>query len=128
MDNRQFKLKRSFLSHAFQFFIFAVLMTLLYQLLTPMLWGIFFLIGLVVYVLFFRKHLHVTSLEYLDGADWSLQRLNRPVQRVQISHILDHQLYIVVYFMHARAKPVIIWRDQLSLKQWKSLKVLAKMI
>ena len=128
MDNRHFKLKRSFLSHAFQFFIFAVLMTLLYQLLTPMLWGIFFLIGLVVYVLFFRKHLRVTSLDYLDGTDWSLQRLNRPVQRVQISHILDNQMYIVVYFMHARAKPVIIWRDQLSLKQWKSLKVLAKMI
>ncbi|OTG81301.1 hypothetical protein B9T33_06445 [Acinetobacter sp. ANC 5054] len=128
MDNRQFKLKRSVMSHAFQFFIFAVLMTLLYQVVSPMIWGIFFGLGLVVYLLFFRRVLHVSSLEYLDGQDWSLHRLHQPVQRVQISHIFDHQLYIVVYFMHARAKPVIIWRDQLSLKQWKSLKVLAKMI
>ncbi|MGE8654787.1 MAG: hypothetical protein ACN6NV_13790 [Acinetobacter gandensis] len=128
MDNRHFKLKRSFLSHAFQFFIFAVLMTLLYQLLPVVLWAICFILGLVVYVLFFRKTLKITSLEYLDGSDWNLQLINRPVQRVQISHILDHQAYIVVYFLHARAKPIIIWRDQLPFKQWKSLKVLAKML
>ena len=128
MDNRQFKLKRSALSHAFQFFIFTVLMILLYQVVSPLIWGLFFCLGLVVYLLFFRRTSQVSSLEYLDGQDWSLQRINQPVQRVQISHIFDHQVYIVVYFMHARAKPMIIWRDQLSLKQWKSLKVLAKML
>ena len=128
MDNRQFKLKRSALSHAFQFFIFTVLMILLYQVVSPLIWGLFFCLGLVVYLLFFRRTSQVSSLEYLDEQDWSLQRINQPVQRVQISHIFDHQVYIVVYFMHARAKPMIIWRDQLSLKQWKSLKVLAKMI
>jgi hypothetical protein len=34
----------------------------------------------------------------------------------------------VVYFQHFQEKPLLIWIDQLPLKQWKALKKLAKLI
>ena len=127
MDKRQFQFKRSLMALLFQFGIFAVFMTILYQLLPMGLWCVFFAFGLIIYALYFHKKPRVEGLEYLDGRDWTLQTM-RKTQRVQISHIIDHQAYIVVYFQHARTKPIIIWCDQLPMKQWKSLKVLAKMI
>ncbi|RKG32255.1 hypothetical protein [Acinetobacter tianfuensis] len=127
MDKREFHLKRSLMALLFQFGIFAIFMTILYQLLPVGLWCVFLAAGLMIYALYFRKKPRVKGLEYLDGRDWTLTSMHQ-TRRVQISHIIDHQVYIVVYFQHARAKPIIIWCDQLPLKQWKALKVLAKMI
>ena len=127
MDKRHFQLKPSLIALVFQFAIFAVLMTLLYQVLAIWLWCVFLLLGLVIYALFYRRRPNISALEYLDGRDWTLTKYGQP-QRVQISHIIDHQVYIVVYFQHARTKPMIIWCDQVAFQQWKSLKVLAKMI
>ena len=117
MDNRCFKLKRSYCALAFQLFIFALLMYLLYQLLPIAIWLLCAAIGLVIY-----------QFEYLDGREWSLTAKSRPTCRVCVSHVIDHQAYIVVYFQHAKAQPLLIWCDQLPLKQWKSLKVLTKLI
>ena len=127
MDKRNFQLKPSLIALVFQFAIFTVLMALLYQVVAIWLWCILLLLGLVIYALFYRKRPNISALEYLDGRDWTLTKYGQP-QRVQISHIIDHQVYIVVYFQHARTKPMIIWCDQVAVKQWKSLKVLAKMI
>ena len=55
MDNRCFKLKRSYCALAFQLFIFALLMYLLYQLLPIAIWLLCAAIGLVIYQLFYRK-------------------------------------------------------------------------
>ncbi|MGL3043756.1 hypothetical protein ACSJMR_01540 [Acinetobacter pecorum] len=128
MDNRCFKLKRSLCALAFQLFIFALLMYLLYQLLPIALWLLCALIGLLVYHLFYRKTPQIEQFEYLDGREWSLTAKAMPTHRVSISHVIDHQAYIVVYFQHAKARPLLIWCDQLPLKQWKALKVLTKLI
>ena len=128
MDNRCFKLKRSYCALAFQLFIFALLMYLLYQLLPIAIWLLCAAIGLVIYQLFYRKTPQIEQFEYLDGRKWSLTAKSRPTCRVCVSHVVDHQAYIVVYFQHAKAQPLLIWCDQLPLKQWKSLKVLTKLI
>ena len=128
MDNRYFKLKRSKCALVFQLFIFAVLMFLLYQLLPMAIWLVCGVIGLVIYQLFYRKTPHIEQFEYLDGREWSLTAAAQGTRRVLISHVIDHQAYIVVYFQHAKARPLLIWCDQLPFKQWKSLKVLTKIL
>lgn len=128
MDNRCFKLKRSKCALVFQLFIFAVLMFLLYQLLPVTIWLVCGVIGLVIYQLFYRKKPHIEQFEYLDGREWSLTAAAQGTRRVLISHAIDHQAYIVVYFQHAKARPLLIWCDQLPFKQWKSLKVLTKIL
>lgn len=127
MDKASFQLKRSYLALFFQLCIFTLLMILLYQILPFSFWCGFLLLGAVVYILFYRKTPQITGLDYLDGKEWTLFAAGQK-QRVLISHIIDHQAYIVVYFQHARTKPIIIWCDQVSFQQWKSLKILAKMI
>lgn len=128
MDNRCFQLKRSKCALMFQLFIFAVLMFLLYQLLPMTIWLVCGVIGLVIYQLFYRKTPHIEQFEYLDGREWSLTAAAQGTRRVLISHVIDHQAYIVVYFQHAKARPLLIWCDQLPFKQWKSLKVLTKIL
>lgn len=128
MDNRCFKLKRSKCALVFQLFIFAVLMFLLYQLLPMTIWLVCGVIGLVIYQLFYRKTPHIEQFEYLDGREWSLTAAAQGTRRVLISHVINHQAYIVVYFQHAKARPLLIWCDQLPFKQWKSLKVLTKIL
>ena len=128
MDNRCFKLKRSKCALVFQLFIFAVLMFLLYQLLPVIIWLVCGVIGLVIYQLFYRKTPHIEQFEYLDGREWSLTAAAQGTRRVLVSHVIDHQAYIVVYFQHAKARPLLIWCDQLPFKQWKSLKVLTKIL
>lgn len=128
MDNRCFKLKRSKCALVFQLFIFAVLMFLLYQLLSVTIWLVCGVIGLVIYQLFYRKTPHIEQFQYLDGREWSLTAAAQGTRRVLISHVIDHQAYIVVYFQHAKARPLLIWCDQLPFKQWKSLKVLTKIL
>jgi len=128
MDNRCFKLKRSKCALVFQLFIFAVLMFLLYQLLPMTIWPVCGVIGLVIYQLFYRKTPHIEQFEYLDGREWSLTAAAQGTRRVLISHVIDHQAYIVVYFQHAKARPLLIWCDQLPYKKWKYLKVLTKIL
>lgn len=128
MDNRCFRLKRSKCALVFQLFIFAVLMFLLYQLLPVIMWLVCGVIGLVIYQLFYRKTPHIEQFEYLEGREWSLTAAAQGTRRVLISHVIDHQAYIVVYFQHAKARPLLIWCDQLPFKQWKSLKVLTKIL
>lgn len=128
MDNRCFKLKRSKCALVFQLFIFAVLMFLLYQLLPVIIWLVCGVIGVVIYQLFYRKTPHIEQFEYLDGREWSLTAAAQGTRRVLISHVIDHQAYIVVYFKHAKARPLLIWCDQLPFKQRKSLKVLTKIL
>ena len=128
MDNRCFKLKRSKCALVFQLFIFAVLMFLLYQLLPVIIWLVCGVIGVIIYQLFYRKTPHIEQFEYLDGREWSLTAAAQGTRRVLISHVIDHQAYIVVYFQHAKARPLLIWCDQLPFKQWKSLKVLTKIL
>ncbi|MFH7766244.1 hypothetical protein [Acinetobacter sp. BSP-28] len=127
MANRSFQLKRSRLAFVFQLTVFTLLIVLLQQLLPAWLWLLCILLGVLTYA-YGLKVPQPICFEHLHAREWSLSHLkSHQVKRVSISHLIDHQLYIVVYFQHFHEKPLLIWVDQLPFQQWKALKKLAKL-
>ena len=128
MDKQAFIVKRSYLAVMFHFLIFVVLMVVLYKLLTVWLWAICLLIAVVAYVMCMRFP-PMLLLQHLHEREWTLKSSkDEKVKQVQISHVIDHRLYIVIYFQHFQEKPLLIWCDQVAWKDWKRLKTLSKLI
>lgn len=121
-----FELKYSRFSIIFQLFIGLNLAILLYQLLSP-IWWLIALILLSISFLFFLKKSRISQIAYLDQKSWSVAYSSQKIiSRVEISKIIDYQLFMVIYFEGTPIKVVIIWFDQLPLQHWKKLKVLQK--
>ena len=122
-----FELKYSRFSVIFQLFIGLSLAILLYQLLSP-IWWLFALILLSISFLFFLRQSRISQIAYLDQKLWSVAYSSQKiVYHLEITKIIDYQLFMVVYFEEAPIKVAIIWFDQLPLQHWKNLKVLQKL-
>lgn len=122
-----FELKYSRFSIIFQLFIGLSLAILLYQLLSPIWWLIAFML-LFISFLFFLRQSRISQIAYLDQKSWSIAYSSQKIiSRVEISKIIDYQLFMVIYFEVAPMKVAIIWFDQLPLQHWKKLKVLQKL-
>ncbi|WP_347019454.1 hypothetical protein [Acinetobacter calcoaceticus] len=122
-----FELKYSRFSIIFQLFIGLSLAILLYQLLSPIWWLIAFIL-LSISFLFFLRQSRISQIAYLDQKSWSIAYSSQKIiSRVEISKIIDYQLFMVIYFEGAPIKVAIIWFDQLPLQRWKKLKVLQKL-
>lgn len=122
-----FELKYSRFSIIFQLFIGLSLAILLYQLLSPIWWLIAFML-LFISFLFFLRQSRISQIAYLDQKSWSIAYSSQKIiSRVEISKIIDYQLFMVIYFEAAPMKVAIIWFDQLPLQHWKKLKVLQKL-
>lgn len=122
-----FELKYSRFSIIFQLFIGLSLAILLYQLLSPM-WWLVALILLSISFYFFLRQSQISQLAYLDQKSWSVAYSSQKIiSRVEISKIIDYQLFMIIYFEGSPIKVVIIWFDQLPLQYWKKLKVLQKL-
>lgn len=122
-----FELKYSRFSIIFQLFIGLSLAILLYQLLSPIWWLIAFIL-LSISFLFFLRQSRISQIAYLDQKSWSIAYSSqKTISRVEISKIIDYQLFMVIYFEGAPIKVAIIWFDQLPLQHWKKLKVLQKL-
>ena len=122
-----FQLKYSRFSIIFQLFIGLSLAILLYQLLSPM-WWLFSLILLSISFYFFFKQSRISQIAYLDQKSWTVAYSSQKIiSRVEISKIIDYQIFIIIYFEEAPIKVAIIWFDQLPLQYWKKLKVLQKL-
>lgn len=125
MAKRCFQLKRSRLAVLFQLIMLIVLIGVLQQLLSLGLWLLFSVLAIMALIYRLRQP-WVQRFEYLDQQQWSLLHSNSAqVIQVSMRHIIDHKVYMVIYFDAAQYKPVLIWRDQLSVLQWKGLKNLA---
>ncbi|MCU4425281.1 hypothetical protein FY048_07785 [Acinetobacter sp. 1124_18A] len=121
-----FELKYSRFSIIFQLFIGLSLAILLYQLLSP-IWWLIALILLSISFLFFLKKSRISQIAYLDQKSWSVAYSSQKmISRVEITKIINYQLFMVIYFEGAPMKVAIIWFDQLPLQHWKKLKVLQK--
>lgn len=121
-----FELKYSLFSIIFQLFIGLSLAILLYQLLSP-IWWLIAVILLSISFLFFLKQSRISQIAYLDQKSWSVAYSSQKIiSRVEISKIIDYQLFMVIYFEGAPIEVVIIWFDQLPLQHWKKLKILQK--
>ena len=122
-----FELKYSRFSIIFQLFIGLSLAILLYQLLSPSWWLITFIV-LSISFLFFLRQSQISQIAYLDQKSWSIAYSSQKIiSRVEISKIIDYQLFMVIYLEGAAIKVAIIWFDQLPLQHWKKLKVLQKL-
>lgn len=122
-----FELKYSRFSIIFQLFIGLSLAILLYQLLSPIWWLIAFIL-LSISFLFFLRQSRISQIACLDQKSWSIAYSSQKIiSRVEISKIIDYQLFMVIYFEGAPIKVAIIWFDQLPLQHWKKLKVLQKL-
>ncbi|WP_336039909.1 hypothetical protein [Acinetobacter calcoaceticus] len=121
-----FELKYSRLSIIFQLFIGLSLTILIYQLLSP-IWWLIALILLSISFLFFLKKSRISQIAYLDQKSWSVAYSSQKIiSRIEITKIIDYQLFMVIYFEGAPIKVAIIWFDQLPLQDWKKLKILQK--
>ncbi|ENU92987.1 hypothetical protein F971_01027 [Acinetobacter vivianii] len=126
--NRVFELQYSRFSIALQLFILLLIVSLTYSLLSLVLWlSSCFLLALSWFL--FLKQPRLKRFEYLDQQEWSFEFYDSslPIQCRKIEKIIDHQAYIVLYFSDPEHKNFIIWWDQLSLLQWKNLKLHAKL-
>lgn len=127
MDKQAFLLKPSILALVFQVMVFIFVGALLFQLLAFWLWLIAILFAVLSYAWCMRRPPEV-HFQHLDEREWTLTAKQQQVKHVQISHVIDHQIYIVVYFQHFQEKPLLIWCDQVSWQEWKRLKILAKLV
>ena len=125
---RVFQLQASRFALVLQLFIFVLILGLLYQSLTLGVWLVSLLIMIIAWFRLFKQP-RIQQFEYLDDQDWSFSfQANHPfIQRRKISKIIDHQCYIVIYFLDIQHQPCIIWWDQLPLSQWKNLKSWVKL-
>lgn len=122
-----FELKYSRFSIIFQLFIGLSLAILLYQLLSPIWWLIAFILLFISFLIFLRQS-QISQIVYLDQKSWSIAYSSQKIiSRVEISKIIDYQLFMVIYLEGAPIKVAIIWFDQLPLQHWKKLKVLQKL-
>lgn len=122
-----FELKYSRFSIIFQLFIGLSLAILLYQLLSPIWWLITFIL-LSISFLFFLRQSQISQIAYLDQKSWSIAYSSQKIiSRVEISKIIDYQLFMVIYLEGGAIKVAIIWFDQLPSLHWKKLKVLQKL-
>ncbi|WP_122899936.1 hypothetical protein [Acinetobacter sp. B51(2017)] len=124
MANRCFQLQRSYLALVLQLVLCSVIIAVLAM--TLSLWLLCVaVLGLVLSYLYFYYQDRIIQLEYLDQQDWTLTSQKQKVHRDQIKKIIDHGLYIIIFF--EQHPPLAIWCDQLDWPDWKRLKVLAKL-
>lgn len=126
-DHKIFTLKRSRLAVAFLLLISILISVLMFKTL-PLLFAIFILAIQIPFLYLSIKKMLPFSLYYLDQNEWTLYiGKHAQSQSVHMTKLVNHQLYIAIYLEERQHSPLIIWRDQLSFKEWKNLMVLAKL-
>lgn len=125
--HRRYAFKPSRIALGFQLFCIAMLFILLSLLLSLWLSILLSIIALMS-LIFFRKKAQIESLEQLDLDQWSLKFYHSDqVLSVNIQQWVDHSLYVVVYFQEKKRSNLVIWCDQMTELQWKSLKMRVKL-
>lgn len=126
--DRVFELQYSRFSMVLQLFMLLLIVSLTYSLFSLVVWlGSCFI--LILSWLLFLQQPRLKRFEHLDQQAWSFEFYDSslPIQTRSITRIIDHQAYIVLCFSDPKHKNFIIWWDQLSFLQWKSLKLQAKL-
>ena len=129
MANRVFELKFSRFEKLLQFILGLLILSLLFSLLSLWMWLLSALLILTAWF-FFLKRAQLRRFEYLDDQQWSFcfDDDSVVIQRRKISRMIDHHVYIVLYFAETSQSPCVIWWDQLPELHWKNLKMLVKLL
>lgn len=127
MVNHQFRLKRSILALLFQLSVLMVLWVIWLSLFSWIAASGLILASLISFMLFFRRA-YIIQIQYLTEKYWSVQLSDSPkILQLHLDKVIDHQFYMILLFKDYQDKPVI-WLDQVSLQEWKKLKVMAKLL
>ena len=129
MANRVFELKPSRVEKLFQFIMLLLILSLIYPLLSVWMW-LLSTVAMMTVWFFFLKRTQLRRFEYLDDQQWSFcfDDDSVVIQRRKISRMIDHHVYIVLYFAETSQSPCVIWWDQLPELHWKNLKMLVKLL
>lgn len=125
----EFLLQSSRLKWVIHIVAWLILQILLYQLLISQWYFIAVLISVICSVFFIYQQPNIIYLGHLDGNEWTLveqSKQNNITHRVHIVNMIDHLLYIVVFFDDTEYSSIVIWQDQLSPTAWKALKTRSK--
>ena len=122
-----YQLKPSRLLLVFQLSCLLIILFVWYQTLINMLFVIMSMLSCASYLLFLKQD-RIVALVQLDETDWTIQYArSKCTYRVQIKKIINHQLYIVVFFQTKKIKSMLIFSDELHKKSWKSLTIRSKL-
>ena len=127
MANTAYYLKRSLVAIVFQICILILILSVVFILLP--LW--LACIALAIVLLSFWRQLQRATVSYFEPFSldkWSVAITDQQVERMQLLRVVDHHWYIVLYFQQQQRCSCVIWYDQLTLADWKRLKLLAKML
>lgn len=82
----------------------------------------------VVAMRLFQSQAQIESFQHLDRNQWSVKyKNNSKIHTLSLNKIVDHHFYIVFYFDQKPPSSLVVWSDQLELKQWKNLKAHSKL-
>lgn len=125
--HQRYQFKPSRIALGFQLLCLAIIFIVLNSIIT--VWISVLLLLLAYFSLKrFRMRPQVRSLEHFDLDQWTLQyEDSNQIHHVQIQQMIDHRFYIAVYFCEENNKSLIVWQDQVSKIQWKSLKSRVKL-
>ena len=126
MANTAYYLKRSRAAIVFQIGLLLLIQCLVSVLLPVWLAGL----TLIILLVSFWIQLKRSTLDYFQAFsidEWSIRSTDQVVQHIRLTRVVDHHFYIVLYFQQQTACSHVIWYDQLTRKDWKKLKLLAKM-
>lgn len=134
-----FSFKPSKLAYFIHFIAMLILQWILYATVDIQLWTVLFSLQILCSTYFIIQQQHYISLSYLDKNYWILsERVLSPIKHtkklqykiekhhIQILNMIDHSLYIVIYYQKQNKQhSIIIWQDQLEAIHWKALKTQA---
>ena len=115
-------LKPSRFALGFQILCLIIILLFTYLSLNIWMWMVCIVAALISLKLF-NMQPKADQVEQLEYDIWSIRySSSRKIQQVKIIQFIDHHFYIAVHFENKKIKPLIIWQDQVSKNQWKSLK------
>ena len=127
MVHEQYVLKHSRLATVFQLLLFICITLIIYSL-CHWIVSILLISLMIGFWMAFKRQPSIQSLQQLEADLWSIQfQHDAKVHRVRIHQMLDHGLYIMLYFEHTQYRSLIIWRDQVDVLAWKGLRTRVKL-
>lgn len=121
MSINNFHFLNSRYSLVFQLSFVGIILFLAFNIMS-LIYVILIAILLTLSLFYFRRNQSkLELLIQLDKKDWTLKYKNQESELVEIKRIINHYFYIIVY---TEKNNLVVWRDQVNIKQWKQLLIL----
>lgn len=119
--HERYSLKHSSYSAVFHVFsIFIMSITLLISI------KLIYALGSIIFILIiwwnFRKKPQLKELQKIDKDLWSIQMTSNPkIYQAKLNRVFHFHYFVILSFNENKFDSLVIWRDQIDEKQWKSL-------